>query len=271
MPELPEVETTLRGISPVITGQKITRVIVRDRRLRWPIPARIEKSLTGETIIGTKRRAKYLLLQTNSGTLIIHLGMSGNLRVLPLTVPAIKHDHFEIVFKNNHCLRFHDPRRFGCILWTKADPMQHKLLNTLGIEPLGSELTGEFLFANSRKRKVAIKQLLMNSKILVGVGNIYASEVLFLAGINPVKAANKISLKKYSLLADKIKIVLKSAIEQGGTTLRDFVSSDGKPGYFQQKLNVYGREGQNCTVCKKPIKQIRQGQRSTYYCSTCQK
>ncbi len=271
MPELPEVETTLRGIMPFITGQKISNVIVRDRRLRWPIPRQIAKSLLGDTIICVQRRAKYLLLKTNSGTLIIHLGMSGNLRILPTSEPAIKHDHFEIIFENNHCLRFHDPRRFGCVLWTKMDPMKHKLLNALGIEPLGSQLTGEFLYKRSRKRKIAIKPFLMNSKVVVGVGNIYASEALFLAGINPLRSVSRMSLNKYTLLAEKIKHVLNSAIEQGGTTLRDFVSSEGKPGYFQQKLNVYGRQGEECVICKKHIKQIRQGQRSTFYCPKCQK
>ncbi|NOX43541.1 MAG: bifunctional DNA-formamidopyrimidine glycosylase/DNA-(apurinic or apyrimidinic site) lyase [Gammaproteobacteria bacterium] len=271
MPELPEVETTLRGIAPFIKDQKIKQVIIRDHRLRWPIPRHLDKSLSGNTFIDIQRRAKYLLLQTSSGTLIIHLGMSGNLRILPKTEAPIKHDHFEIIFENNKCLRFHDPRRFGCVLWTKTDPMKHKLLSTLGIEPLESLLTGEYLHKHSRNRKIAIKPFLMNSKIVVGVGNIYASEALFLAKIHPLVMANKISLQRYNLLVEKIKNVLHSAIEQGGTTLRDFVSSEGKPGYFQQKLNVYGREGEACVTCKKTIKQIRQGQRSTYYCSKCQK
>jgi formamidopyrimidine-DNA glycosylase len=271
MPELPEVETTLRGIAPFIKDQKIKQVIIRDHRLRWPIPRHLDKSLSGSAFNDIRRRAKYLLLQTSSGTLIIHLGMSGNLQILPKTEAPTKHDHFEIIFENNTCLRFHDPRRFGCVLWTKTDPMKHKLLSTLGMEPLESLLTGDYLYKHSRNRKIAIKPFLMNSKIVVGVGNIYASEALFLAKIHPLRAVNRISLQRYDLLVEKIKVVLRSAIAQGGTTLRDFVSSEGKPGYFQQKLNVYGREGEMCVNCKKPVRQVRQGQRSTYFCPVCQK
>jgi len=271
MPELPEVETTLRGIRPHIINQKIVRVITRHRQLRWPIPTHLNKTLGGHSFTNIQRRAKYLLLQSDVGTLIVHLGMSGNLRILPAEQQHIKHDHFEIIFENGCCLRFHDPRRFGCILWTKTDPLKHKLLCSLGLEPLNSTLDGQYLHQRSRKRKVSIKQFLMDGKIVVGVGNIYASETLFLAKINPLRLATRLSLNRYELLVEKIQLVLKSAIEQGGTTLKDFVSSDGKPGYFQQQLNVYGREGQPCTQCKTLIKQIRQGQRSTYYCSSCQK
>ena len=271
MPELPEVETTLRGISPCITGQTVRKVIIRDGRLRWPVPRQLNKYLSGETIKHVQRRGKYLLINTASGTVIIHLGMSGNLRITDASQKAVKHDHVDILFENNTCLRFHDPRRFGCVLWTKKDPLDHKLLSTLGVEPLDNDFTGEYLYDRSRGKKVAIKQFLMNSKIVVGVGNIYASEALFLAGIHPLRSASRISSDRYDLLAQVIKKVLHSAIKQGGTTLRDFVSSEGKPGYFKQQLNVYGREGEDCTVCGAPIKQIRQGQRSTYYCSQCQR
>ena len=271
LPELPEVETTLRGISPCITGKTVRKVIIRDGRLRWPVPRQLNKYLSGETIMHVKRRGKYLLINTASGTMIIHLGMSGNLRITDASQKADKHDHVDILFENNTCLRFHDPRRFGCVLWTKKDPLEHKLLSSLGVEPLDNNFTGEYLYDRSRGKKVAIKPFLMNSKIVVGVGNIYASEALFLAGIHPLRSASRISSNRYEQLAKIIKQVLRSAIKQGGTTLRDFVSSEGKPGYFKQQLNVYGREGEACTVCDTPIKQIRQGQRSTYYCPQCQR
>lgn len=271
MPELPEVETTLRGISPLIVNNTIKQVTVRDARLRWPVPRSLAKNLLEKTIIMARRRGKYLLLQTSSGTVIIHLGMSGHLKIVTAHEPAIKHDHVDFLFENDVCLRFHDPRRFGCVLWTNKDPLKHKLLSSLGIEPLEEEFNAEYLYQQSRNKKIVIKSFLMNSHIVVGVGNIYASEALFLAGISPLRPASKISLARYQRLVKMIKQVLTQAIKQGGTTLRDFVSSEGKPGYFKQQLNVYGRSQLPCTQCKKPIKQIRQGQRSTFYCSRCQR
>ena len=271
MPELPEVETTCKGISPHIENNVISKVIVRNRSLRWPIPTGLNKKLTGQKITSVTRRAKYLLINTKIGTLIIHLGMSGSLRILSIDEVIEKHDHFELQFKDGVCLRLRDPRRFGCVLWEKNDPFKHKLLINLGPEPLDKEFNAELLFDKSRKRKTTIKQFIMDAKMVVGVGNIYASESLFLSGINPQKLAGKITKKNASDLAAAIKKILKQAIKQGGTTLKDFRSSDGKPGYFQQKLKVYDRKDEPCVKCKKQIKQIILGQRSTFYCSHCQK
>ena len=271
MPELPEVETTCKGIAPHIENNTITKVIVRNRSLRWPIPTGLNAKLTKKKIISVTRRAKYILINTNIGTLIIHLGMSGSLRVLSTNDAVEKHDHFELQFKDGICMRLRDPRRFGCVLWEKNDALQHKLLINLGPEPLNKEFNAELLFEKSRKRKTSIKQFIMDAKIIVGVGNIYASESLFLSGINPKKLAGKITKKNATDLTTAIKKILKQAIKQGGTTLKDFRSSDGKPGYFQQKLKVYDRKDEPCVKCKKPIKQITLGQRSTFYCSSCQK
>jgi formamidopyrimidine-DNA glycosylase len=271
MPELPEVETTRRGISPHIENNTISAVIVRNRNMRWPIPKGLNSKLKNQKVISVIRRAKYLLIKTEAGTLIIHLGMSGSLRILSTNEIVEKHDHFELQFKNGICLRLRDPRRFGSVLWTKNDPLKHKLLVNLGPEPLDKEFNNELLFQKSRKRKTSIKQFIMDAKIVVGVGNIYASEALFLAGIKPTRLAGKIT-KKHSLdLTRAIKKILKQAIKQGGTTLKDFTSSNGKPGYFQQKLKVYDRKDEFCVICKKPIKKIILGQRSTFYCSHCQK
>ena len=271
MPELPEVETTRRGISPHIENNIVTRVVVRNRNLRWPIPTGLNKKLSQQTITSVIRRAKYLLINTDIGTLIIHLGMSGSLRILSTNEAVEKHDHFEMQFKDGLCLRLRDPRRFGCVLWTKDEPLDHKLLIKLGPEPLDKAFNSELLFQKSRKRKTTIKQFIMDAKIVVGVGNIYASESLFLAGINPKRLAGKITKKNSGDLTNAIKKILKQAIKQGGTTLKDFRSSDGKPGYFQQKLKVYDRQGEACITCNKPIKQITLGQRSTFYCTQCQK
>jgi len=271
MPELPEVETTRCGIAPHIENNVITKVIIRNRNLRWPIPKGLNNKLAQQKIISVTRRAKYLLLNTDIGTLIIHLGMSGSLRILSSNETVEKHDHFELQFKNGICLRLRDPRRFGCVLWEKNDPYQHKLLINLGPEPLDKIFKADYLFEKSRKRKTSIKQFIMDAKIVVGVGNIYASEALFLAKINPKRLAGKITKKHAQDLSAAIKKILKQAIKQGGTTLKDFRSSDGKPGYFQQKLKVYGRNKEACVICKKPIKQITLGQRSTFYCSHCQK
>jgi formamidopyrimidine-DNA glycosylase len=271
VPELPEVETTRRGIEPHVSGQRIRKVVVRERRLRWPVSRDLEQQLLGQTIENVSRRGKYLLLRTRAGSLIIHLGMSGSLRILPCATPPLKHDHLDIELDNRQCLRLRDPRRFGCVFWTTADPLQHKLLKALGPEPLSEAFDADYLYALSRNRKVAIKQLIMNSHIVVGVGNIYANEALYLAGIRPGVAAGRLSKPRCRQLVDAIKTVLASAIQQGGTTLRDFTASDGNPGYFQLQLNVYGRGGEPCPRCGATIKQLHQGQRATYYCPRCQK
>ncbi len=271
MPELPEVETTCRGIASHITGQQISRVIVRNRNLRWPITHKLEETLTGQTINRVERRAKYLLLGTESGTLILHLGMSGSLRIVNAVVPPEKHDHVDLVFKHYKTLRFTDPRRFGRLPWTSRPPANHRLLRGLGVEPLGDELSGDYLYEHSRGRKVAVKHFIMDSHIVVGIGNIYAAEALFMAGINPKRAAGRISRQKYELLAEVTREVLNDSITLGGTTLRDFVNGEGKPGYFKQHLNVYDKAGEPCISCRVPIKETRQGQRSTFYCPKCQK
>lgn len=271
MPELPEVETSRRGIEPHILGQRVSEVIIRQKKLRWPVPASIKKQLPSQIIRQVERRGKYLLLLTDNGTLIIHLGMSGSLRILPANTAAEKHDHFDIAFENGKLLRLRDPRRFGAVLWTSKDPLHHKLLSQLGPEPLSDNFNTDYLYSISRNRKVAIKTLIMNSHIVVGVGNIYASESLFLAGINPRRSAHRISKQRYGKLVCAIKTILSRAIQQGGTTLRDFTQQDGKPGYFQQTLSVYGRTDQPCPICASPVKQFTQAQRSTYYCPHCQK
>ncbi len=271
MPELPEVETTRRGIAPHIEGQTVNDVIVRHHQLRWPLPWGLKRKLSGHTINAVSRRAKYLLLSFDHGTLLLHLGMSGSLRIIEAGTPAEKHDHLDIVFSNGKALRLTDPRRFGAVLWTKEAPEEHELLSRLGPEPLGEAFNGERLYHLSRSRKGSIKQFIMDGKIVVGVGNIYASEALFLAGINPKTVAGRVSRARMERLATAIRQVLAAAIEQGGTTLRDFVGGDGKPGYFAQQLNVYGREGEPCHHCGTRIKQLTQGQRSSYYCPRCQR
>jgi formamidopyrimidine-DNA glycosylase len=271
MPELPEVETTRRGIAPHASGESVSRVIVRDARLRWPVPAELSVQLPGSVIESMQRRGKYLLFRTDTGTLIVHLGMSGSLRVLDAPAPpAQKHDHVDIVRGNARVLRYNDPRRFGCLLWTLEDPLQHALLRSLGPEPLQGDFSADYLFARSRGRKVAVKSFIMDSHVVVGVGNIYANEALYSAGIRPNRAAGRVSLQRYSQLVAEIKAVLAAAVAQGGTTLRDFVGGDGKPGYFKQQLNVYSRAGEACNGCAEPLTEIRLGQRSTVYCRRCQ-
>jgi formamidopyrimidine-DNA glycosylase len=270
MPELPEVETSRRGIAPWVENQEIREVIIRDRRLRWPIPIDIDQKLPGQTIHAVRRRAKYLLFETTVGTAMLHLGMSGSVRIIDATEPAAKHDHVDIRFSNGKALRFRDPRRFGSLLWT-SNPDEHHLLRNLGPEPLSRVFDGDYLWQKSRGRRVSIKQFIMNAIIVVGVGNIYASEALFMARIHPKRSAGKISGERMTRLSDAIKSVLELAIEAGGTTLRDFHGGDGEPGYFRQQLNVYGRQGLPCAVCKKPIKAIVLGQRSTFYCTHCQR
>lgn len=270
MPELPEVETTRRGIAPHIENQVIKEVIVRDSRLRWPVPRGLDKKLRGHTVTAVTRRAKYLLIATSNGTLMLHLGMSGSLRIVPASTTPQKHDHVDIVFDNGQCLRLRDPRRFGSIHYIKEDPYEHALLNKLGPEPLADDFTGEYLYQQSRKRQVAVKNFIMNSHVVVGVGNIYASESLFLAGIDPRRKAGSISRGRYLRLAETIKQVIAAAIRAGGTTLRDFSKSDGKPGYFAQELKVYGLQGHPCPNCSKPIQRLSIGQRASYYCRHCQ-
>ncbi len=271
MPELPEVETTRRGIRKHVEQQTIKEVIIRQTKLRWPIPIKLKKILPRQIIHTITRRAKYLILSSDVGHVILHLGMSGSLRVLDANTPVEKHDHIDFVFTNGKCLRLRDPRRFGAVLFTKDDPAKHKLLKSLGPEPLSKEFTTTYLFDRSRKRKLTIKSFIMDSKIVVGVGNIYASEALYRAGVHPKRAAGKVTKEKYRLLTTTIKDVLKEAINAGGTSLRDFTQADGKPGYFKQSLNVYDRKGEPCNNCKKPITQAVIAQRSTYYCTRCQK
>jgi len=271
MPELPEVETTLRGITPLIEKQKVDKINIYNPSLRWPIDLSIIKQLKNKTLVSTERRAKYLLLHFKHGTLIIHLGMSGSLRVVSQKTPLEKHDHFEIIFSNKKTLRLRDPRRFGSVLWTQDNWQEHKLIASLGPEPFDVLFTAKYLHQKSRKRNVAIKSFIMDSHIVVGVGNIYASESLFLANIHPTQAAKKISLRRFEVLVTAIQKILQQAIEQGGTTLKDFSSPDGKPGYFAQKLTVYGRKDLPCMQCGHPIKQRVINQRATYYCTHCQK
>ena len=271
MPELPEVETTRRGIAPALIGKRVVDVIVRDRRLRWPIPAGFEAVLHQQTIRRIERRAKYILIGFDAGTLILHLGMSGSLRILDIPVPPRPHDHWDLVLDSGKLLRFHDPRRFGSAHWTESNPLEHKLLAKLAPEPLSDEFDAEYLFRTTRKRNVAIKQFIMNSQAVVGVGNIYASEALFRAGISPRRATRRISRAQATALSQAIKDVLAEAIAIGGTTLRDYVNAEGIPGYFRQKLFVYEREGLPCRVCRASVKQFAQGQRSTYWCSVCQR
>ncbi len=270
MPELPEVETTRRGVEPHCRGRQVRQLIVRDTRLRWPVPADLSDLLVGQTIRAIDRRAKYLLMRTDGGTLMIHLGMSGSLRIVPFgTLPAA-HDHIDILFEDDVCLRFNDPRRFGSFHW-QMPGAPAPLLEHLGPEPLSDDFDGALLYRRSRGRKGAVKNFIMDGKVVVGVGNIYASEALFLSGIRPDRAAGRISLARYERLSGDIKQVLTSAIEQGGTTLRDFVGGDGKPGYFAQQLLVYGRGGAPCKRCGGTLKEVRLGQRSSVYCLACQR
>lgn len=270
MPELPEVETTRQGIAPHISGQRINNIILRNPNLRYPITAEFQSQATGLIVDRVERRAKYLLLSTSAGTIIIHLGMSGNLRIVAAKTPPVKHDHVDIVFTPGICLRFHDPRRFGCVIWTQEDPTDHKLLKNLGIEPFDDSFNGSHLFSCSRGKKITAKQFIMDNQVVVGVGNIYASEALFLAGIDPRSPAGRISKTRYEKLASTILSVLKEAISNGGTTLRNFLNGEGKPGYFQQSLRVYGRGGEPCLVCGRSITLQVLGQRASYFCGGCQ-
>jgi formamidopyrimidine-DNA glycosylase len=271
MPELPEVETTRRGLAPVLEGRTIARVVVRERRLRWRLPAGFEAALEGRRVRRVARRAKYLLIETDGGTLIVHLGMSGSLRVVDPTLPPKAHDHVDLVLDSGRCVRFNDPRRFGSLHVVAGDPLAHPLLRGLGPEPLSDAFNADYLYRRTRRRRVAIKQLLMNASIVVGVGNIYASEALFRAGVRPQRAAGRLSRAEVARIVAAVRRVLGAAIRVGGTTLRDYVNADGQPGYFRQKLYVYERAGEPCRVCRTPIRQRVQGQRSTYWCPTCQR
>lgn len=275
MPELPEVETTRRGIAPYLIGRRVTGVILRRPDLRWPIPPEISALLPGQRIDAVERRAKYLLLHTEAGSALLHLGMSGVLRVLPPDAPVGKHDHVDIELERTtaqapRILRFTDPRRFGCLLW-QVPGETHELLAKLGPEPLTDAFDGDLLWQLSRGRTAAVKLFLMDNAIVVGVGNIYASEALFAAGIDPRRAAGAVSRARYARLAHEVKRILAWAIERGGTTLRDFISPDGLPGYFFRELNVYGRAGEPCHICGTPIRQVVLGQRSTFWCPSCQR
>lgn len=271
MPELPEVETTRRGIRAALRGRTVTGFVLREPRLRWPVDKRLGSTLAGCRVVDVTRRAKYLLIELERGTLIAHLGMSGSLRVLPAGEPPAAHDHYDLLLDSGRCLRFNDPRRFGCLLWTEGDPGRHALLSGLGPEPLESSFDADYLGAKAHGRRVAIKQFLMDQRVVVGVGNIYASEALFRAGISPRRAAGRVSRERLERLVEAVRTVLGAAIRQGGTTLRDYVNAQGTPGYFRQDLYVYERSGEPCRRCGAAIRRLVQGQRSTYYCPACQR
>lgn len=271
MPELPEVETTRRGLAPWLEGRKVAQVVTRVPALRWPIPAEFGQQLTGSVVTSVDRRAKWLLLRTRRGTGLLHLGMTGSFRILREPQPPGRHDHLDLVTDAGVIARFSDPRRFGAALWTAADPALHPLLAPLGPEPLGDAFTGAGLHARCRQRDIAIKPLIMNAGIVVGVGNIYASEALFRAGIRPQLPAGRLSRARADLLVAAIREVLAEAISAGGTTLRDFHDGDGRPGYFRQQLRVYDRGGLPCLECGTPIRKVVLGQRSSYYCPRCQR
>jgi len=269
MPELPEVEVCRLGISPHIITQQVSKVIVRNSRLRWPIPDEVS-SLVGLPVLDVDRRAKYLLLRFSTGTLLLHLGMSGTIRVIEHDTPVAKHDHFDLVFQHGKVLRLNDPRRFGAVLWLANDEDELGLLTKLGPEPLSDDFSKGYLFSKAKNRKVPIKTFLMNNHIVVGVGNIYANEALFQAGILPTTKAGDIDEERLNSLTAIIKKVLSTAITQGGTTLKDFTQADGRPGYFAQSLMVYGRAGQECLTCQTKLEEIRQSNRSSVFCPNCQ-
>jgi formamidopyrimidine-DNA glycosylase len=271
MPELPEVETTRRGIRAALVGQRVRAFDLREPRLRWPVEPGIAAAIAGQQVRDVERRAKYLLVRLERGTLIAHLGMSGSLRVMPAGSPRLLHDHYDLVLDSGQCLRFNDPRRFGSLHWCPGDPHAHPLLADLGPEPLDDAFGAGHLAARARRRKAAVKLFLMDQRIVVGVGNIYASEALFRAGVRPRRAAGRVRPAEWERIAAAIRAVLGDAIRQGGTTLRDYVNADGTPGYFRQQLYVYERAGEPCRRCATPIRHLVQGQRSTYFCPQCQK
>ena len=269
MPELPEVETTCRGIAQLLVSKIVEGGTVYNRRLRYTVQSDLIEKLTGQTLLDIQRRAKYIIMKFSKGALIIHLGMSGSLRVLDAVQKRRKHDHIEILF-NKLLLRYHDPRRFGAFVWTESDPLKHKMLRDLGVEPLAKKFTGQFLYEETRKTRSAIKNVLMNNRLVVGVGNIYANEALFRAGIHPKRPAYNISKKRYQVLVNQIKNVLSQSIRDGGTTLRDFYKNDGEPGYFKTKLKIYGRKGLPCERCGQKVRVLVIAQRTSYYCVRCQ-
>jgi formamidopyrimidine-DNA glycosylase len=271
VPELPEVETTRRGIEPHVSGQIVAAVDVRQPKLRWRVPRGLSRKLEDAHIDGVERRGKYLLLRTSAGTLIVHLGMSGSLRMVSNGLAPQIHDHVDVCLRNGLKLRLRDPRRFGAVLWTEANPMRHPLLAGLGPEPLSEAFDGSWLRQIARRRRSAVKTLIMDSRVVAGVGNIYASEALFLAGISPARSSGRISAQRFDALAEAVKQVLAEALKQGGTTLRDFVNGAGEPGYFAQSLRVYGRRGEPCINCGALIKARVLGQRASYFCPHCQR
>jgi formamidopyrimidine-DNA glycosylase len=270
MPELPEVETTRRGLAPHLQDRKVTAVTLRRPDLRWPIPPEIRALLPGQRILDVRRRAKYLLIDTAPGSALLHLGMSGSLRVLPASTRPAAHDHVDLALDSGKVLRFTDPRRFGCLLWQPAGST-HDLLRELGPEPLSDDFDGDYLYERSRGRSASVKTFLMDQQIVVGVGNIYAAESLFSAGIAPNRQAGRISRQRYAALAVAVKAILTHAIRRGGTTLRDFIDPDGTPGYFEQELFVYGREGEACRRCGRRLQGLRLGNRATAWCASCQR
>lgn len=272
MPELPEVETTLSSLRPHLFGARITQLVVRERRLRWPIEAHLEDKVRDQRITRMRRRGKYIVIDLELGGLLMHLGMSGSFKVLPKGVAGDRyerHDHYDLHSSHSRIIRYRDPRRFGCLLWSAADPMQHPLIRNLGVEPLEAKLDGNYLHRVASRRTVSVKILLMDSRIVVGVGNIYAAEALFDAGIHPLRGCHRISVARYQRLTESVQKILRAAILQGGSTIRDF-AADGEPGYFKQHLLVYGRTGQPCRLCATRIRNITIGQRSTFYCPNCQ-
>lgn len=270
MPELPEVETTRAGLAPHVEGRRVRAVTLRRPDLRWPIPPEVAERLPGQRIDAVRRRAKYLLLDTSAGSALLHLGMSGSLRVLPADAPLRAHDHVDVLLESGQVLRFNDPRRFGCLLWQPPGEV-HPLLHGLGPEPLSDAFDGDYLFARSRGRQAPVKTFLMDQRIVVGVGNIYAAEALYAAGISPLRAAGRVSRERYRALADAVRRILAQAIDRGGTTLRDFLAPDGAPGYFEQELSAYGRGGEPCPRCGRPLRQASIGQRATVWCGHCQR
>lgn len=271
MPELPEVETTRRGLLPHLVGRRIRGVVVRNANLRWPVPDDLARRLRGEKVLAIRRRGKYLLFDCRKGHLLVHLGMSGRLTLVPEDLPARRHDHIDVQLEGRQALRLTDPRRFGAMLWLSGPAERHALLKGLGLEPLEAAFTGEALHRKASGRHVAVKQFLMNARIVTGVGNIYASESLFHAGIHPSRSSGRISRPRWDRLAAAVRATLESALAAGGTTLRDFASADGRPGHFQYQFSVYDREGKPCRVCATPIRALRQGQRSSFYCPACQR
>jgi formamidopyrimidine-DNA glycosylase len=271
MPELPEVETTRRGLEPALTGQRVSHAIVRNRAMREPVPRALERNIAGARIQSVERRAKYLLIVCDRGTLIVHLGMSGRLWLVDANAAPATHDHFDLVLENGATVRLRDPRRFGLVLWQEPDAPTHRLLAHLGPEPFDDAFTGDYLYRQTRTRSAAIKQVIMDGTLVVGVGNIYASEALFRAGINPKVAASRIGRERYVALVEHIRATLQDAIRAGGSSLRDYVGSNGQAGYFQNEHLVYGRSGEPCRQCGTVVRELRQGQRSTFYCPRCQR